>query len=100
MTRKDPVDVVVVGAGMAGAAFCKRLSERAPRLRIVCLERGGWVEPGDMPATRRDWQRAGLGAWALSPNERLESGEPSLSADYRIDDTSSSIKPLMWNGVG
>src|SRR5690349_8049537 len=100
MTRHDPVDVVVVGAGMAGAAFAKRLSEGAPRLRIVCLERGDWVRPEDMPATRRDWQRAGLGAWALSPNERLGSGAPIFSADYPIDDTGSAIKPLMWNGVG
>jgi choline dehydrogenase-like flavoprotein len=100
MVRNDPVDVVVVGAGMAGAAFSKRLSERAPRLRILCLERGDWVRPDGMPATRRDWQRAGLGAWALSPNERLAHGEPGLSADYPIDDTSSAIKPLMWNGVG
>ena len=100
MIRNDPVDVVVVGAGMAGAAFCRRLSERAPRLRIVCLERGDWVRPGDMPATRRDWQRAGLGAWALSPNARLHSAEPSHSADYPVDDASAAIKPLMWNGVG
>ncbi|HLY38350.1 MAG TPA: GMC family oxidoreductase [Candidatus Binatia bacterium] len=100
MTRHDAVDVVVVGAGMAGAAFCKRLSERAPQLRIVCLERGDWVRPDDMPATRRDWQRAGFGAWALSPNERLASGAANLSADYPIDDTGSAIKPLMWNGVG
>jgi len=98
--RLDPVDVVVVGSGMGGAAFCARLAERAPKLRIVCLERGGWVDPGAMPPLRRDWQRATLNDWAASPNMRLKSPRPSPSADYAIDDSGSPIKPLMWSGVG
>src|SRR6058998_1850457 len=100
MARLDPVDVVVVGAGLGGSAFCARLSERAPHLRIVCLERGDWVDRAAMPAYQRDWQRAALGAWATSPNARLAAAEPSQSADYPIDDSTSPIKPLMWNGVG
>lgn len=100
MTKLDPVDVVVVGAGLGGAAFCARLSERVPSLRIVCLERGGWVDRSAMPANRRDWQRAALGAWATSPNVRLQADVPSPSADYPIDDSRSPIKPLMWSGVG
>ncbi len=96
----EPVDVVVVGAGFGGAAFCKRLSERVPALRIVCLERGGWVDPTTMPAYRRDWQRAVLSQWATSPNLRLKAMPPSSSADYPVDDTASVFKPLMWNGVG
>lgn len=100
MARLDPVDVVVVGAGLGGSAFCARLSERAPQLRIVCLERGDWVDRAAMPAYRRDWQRAALGAWATSPNVRLAAAETSPSADYPIDDSASPIKPLMWNGVG
>ena len=98
--RLDPVDVVVVGSGMGGAAFCARLAEKAPKLRIVCLERGGWVDPATMPPLRRDWQRATLNDWAASPNIRLRSAEPSPSADYAIDDLESPIKPLMWSGVG
>jgi choline dehydrogenase-like flavoprotein len=98
--RLDPVDVVVVGAGVGGAAFCACLSERASRLRILCLERGGWVDPRAMPAWRRDWQRAALNEWTTSPNLRLRAPKRSLSCDYPIDDTDSTIKPLMWNGVG
>ncbi|MFM9841390.1 MAG: GMC family oxidoreductase [Dongiaceae bacterium] len=98
--RLDPVDVLVVGSGMGGAAFCARLAERAPKLRIVCLERGGWVDPAGMPPLRRDWQRAILNDWATSPNMRLRSKRPSPSADYAIDDSESPIKPLMWSGVG
>jgi len=96
----DPVDVAVVGAGFGAAAFCKRLSERAPKLRIVCLERGGWVDPRVMPASAPDWQRAVLGRWATSPNARLAAGPPFASADYPIDDSASAFKPLMWCGVG
>ena len=51
--RLDPVDVVVVGSGMGGAAFCARLAERAPKLRIACLERGGWVDRQSAAAAPR-----------------------------------------------
>jgi choline dehydrogenase-like flavoprotein len=100
MHRLAPVDVVVVGAGMGGAAFCARLAEKAPGLRIACLERGGWADPAAMPPLRSDWQRATLNDWATSPNMRLRSARPSPSADYAIDDSGSPIKPLMWSGVG
>jgi choline dehydrogenase-like flavoprotein len=98
--RKDPVDVVVVGAGFGGAAFCWRLATQAPGLRIVCLERGGWLDPKAIPSSRPDWQRGAFGAWATSPNLRLKSGEALASADYPVDDSNSAFKPLMWNGVG
>ncbi|MBV9521468.1 MAG: GMC family oxidoreductase [Alphaproteobacteria bacterium] len=95
-----PVDVVIVGAGFGGAAFAKRLAERAPGLRILCLERGGWVDRARMPAQRPGWQRAVLEEWATSPNLRLAAANPSQSADYPIDDSASAFKPLMWSGVG
>jgi len=98
--RHEPADVVVVGAGMGGAAFCARLSERAPKLRIVCLERGGWVDTAAMPPWRRDWQRATINDWASSPNLRLKAPTPSPSADYPIDDSATPFKPLMWSSVG
>jgi choline dehydrogenase-like flavoprotein len=98
--KHPPVDVAVVGSGMGGAAFCWKLSQRAPQLRIVCLERGDWVKPKDMPNAKPDWQRAAFGAWAGSPNVRLNAAEPAWSADYPIDDTASPIKPLMGNAVG
>jgi choline dehydrogenase-like flavoprotein len=49
--RFDPVDVVVVGAGFAGAAFAWRLSQQRPSLKIVVLDRGGWVDRAAMPTT-------------------------------------------------
>ncbi len=100
MMRDEPVDVAVVGAGLAGGAFCRRLAEQAPHARILCLERGGWVDRATMPARRRDWQRQAFGAWATSPNVRLAATTASATADYPIDDSASPIKPLMWSGVG
>ena len=88
-----------MGAGLGGAAFCARLSERAPRLRIVCLERGDWPDRTAMPALRRDWQRAALRTWNTSPNVRIASGTWPDAA-YAVDDSASPIKPLMWSGVG
>ena len=99
-TIHKPVDVVVVGAGMGGAAFCYRLSAQRPDLQIVCLERGGWLTSADMPATQKDFQRQALSTFSPSPTTRQTAVSPTPSADYPIDDQNSAIKPLMWNGVG
>lgn len=98
--QEEAVDVVVVGSGMGGAAFCYRLSAQVPGLRIVCLERGDWLRPAQMPASRRDFQRLALSTWALAPAVRQAAPEPPPSADYPIDDRASAIKPLLWCGVG
>jgi choline dehydrogenase-like flavoprotein len=98
--KREAVDVVVVGAGLGGGAFSMRLSEKVPGLRVVCLERGGWLDRRTLPAWRKDWQRAIMLEWATSPNLRLAATRPSASADYPIDDRQSAFKPLMWNGVG
>src|SRR6185312_14909397 len=91
----EPVDVAIVGAGLGGAAFARRLAGRAPQLRILCFERGDWLDRGNLPAQRPDWQRLALGPWATSPNLRLQAGGNSASADYPIDDSNSAFKPLM-----
>jgi choline dehydrogenase-like flavoprotein len=98
--RYGPIDVAIVGAGLGGAAFARRLAGRAPRLRIMCFERGDWLDRENLPAQRPDWQRLALGPWATSPNLRLKAGGNGASADYPIDDSNSAFKPLMWNGVG
>ena len=42
-------DVVVIGAGAAGAALTWRLSEHGAK--VVCLEQGDWVNPTDYPVS-------------------------------------------------
>ncbi len=102
MTRKhlDPVDVVIIGAGCGGAAFAWQLQRRAPQMKVVCLERGGWPDQHRMPATTMQWQRAIMEDWASTPNLRLKAGGYRGSNDYPLDDDGSVFKPLMWNGVG
>ena len=56
---EETVDVVIVGAGAAGAAIAWSLAET--RMRIVCLEQGGWMDPSEYPSTRSDWELQGLG---------------------------------------
>ena len=62
----DPVDVLIVGAGAAGAAFAWSLADT--RMRILCLEQGGWMDPARYPSTGPDWERRRFGDFALSPN--------------------------------
>ncbi|MBL8908835.1 MAG: GMC family oxidoreductase [Rhizobiales bacterium] len=100
MAKQRPVDIVIVGTGMGGAAFAWQLSRLAPNLKILCLERGKWLKDRDMPAASAGWQSAAFGQWATSPNARLAAGGNPWSADYAIDDSESPLKPLMWNGVG
>ena len=78
----------------------RRLAQHAPKLRIVCLERGGWVDPASMPAWHRHWQRTALGAWATSPNLRLNPACQRPRPIIRSTTAIGDIKPLMWNGVG
>ena len=41
--KLKPVDVVVVGSGVAGSIVCKELAETG--LKVVCLERGRMLDP-------------------------------------------------------
>lgn len=100
MRKLDPVDIVIVGSGMGGSAFAWRIKQQMPGLRVVCLERGGFLDAKDMPSLRPDWQSLAAGLWSPSPNLRLAYGGNKWSRDYRIDDSGSPVKPLMWNGAG
>ncbi len=74
MQTNDAVDVAIVGAGMGGAAFAWQLSRKTAGLRIVCLERGGWVDAARFPTSGAGWQSSALGAWSANPNVRLAAG--------------------------
>ena len=43
--ESDTVDVLIIGAGAAGATMAWSLAETRMRMRIVCLEQGGWMRP-------------------------------------------------------
>lgn len=89
---QEPVDVLIVGAGAAGAALAWSLAET--RMNILCLEQGDWMDPAQYPTTGLDWEERRLGDFALSPNTR---GRPE---DYPVNDADSPIKISNFNAVG
>lgn len=89
---EDIVDVLIIGAGASGAAMAWSLADT--RMRILCLEQGGWMNPSDYPSTRRNWQTSGMKDFNPSPNVR------QLDSDYPVNDTDSPISVLNFNAVG
>jgi len=88
----ETVDVLIIGAGAAGAAFAWSLADT--RMRIVCLEQGDWMDPASYPSTRTDWEMQTFGAFGLSPNGR------GRREDYPVNDDDSPIKISNFNAVG
>jgi len=88
----DIVDVLIVGAGASGAAVAWSLAET--RMRVVCLEQGGWMNPAEYPSTGRDWEMAAAREFRTSPNLR------NRAADYPVNDSDSPIAILNFNAVG
>ena len=86
----DIADVVIVGAGASGAAVAWSLA--GTRMRVVCLEQGGWMNPAEYPSTGRDWEM--LRGFQPSPNQRRR------AADYPINDDDSPVAILNFNAVG
>ena len=84
--------VVIIGAGASGAAFAWRLA--AQGVKSVCLERGDWLEPKAIPTDQPDWEFRRI--TDFSPNPNVRNGK----SDYPVLDSTSEIKPLMYNGVG
>src|SRR5438874_8681952 len=90
---EERTDVLVIGSGAAGAAVTKRLTDLGAR--VVCLEQGNWLKPGDYPSTFSQAFRRDRQEYDTSPNirRRLE--------DYPVT-TAGANPPLvdMFNAVG
>jgi choline dehydrogenase-like flavoprotein len=89
-TKYDPVDVLVIGSGMGGAAATKILAGAG--LKVVCLEQGTWTRPADRPHTSPDWDWQRQNVWHTGPTIRRRSEDYPVETDDEL--------PLMWNGVG
>lgn len=93
MSARDVADVVVVGAGAAGAALSWRLATQGAR--VVCLEQGDWVRPEEFPSSGPDAEvQLRRGRFHLSPNVRRR------PEDYPVTTASPHVDPMMFNGVG
>ena len=90
----ESVDVVVIGAGAAGAAFCWRLSQQQNALQIVCIEQGDWIESASAPNQNDDWELALQTVYHPNPNIRQN------DADYPVNGNLSDIQPANYNAVG
>jgi choline dehydrogenase-like flavoprotein len=88
----DRTDVLVIGAGAAGAAVAWMLARAG--IGVVCLEQGDWVDRRAFPHWRVDWELHRHTDWSAEPNVRR------LPQDYPVNDSGSSITPLMYNAVG
>lgn len=88
----DIADVLIIGAGASGAAVAWSLADT--KMRIVCLEQGGWMNPAEYPSTQRNWELLQAGAFNPNPNVRKR---PS---DYPINDDESAISVVNFNAVG
>ncbi|UCE95114.1 MAG: NAD(P)-binding protein, partial [Flavobacteriaceae bacterium] len=50
----EDIDVLVIGAGAAGAALTWRLSAKG--VKVVCLEQGGWIDPSTFPSMKNNYE--------------------------------------------
>jgi len=89
---EESVDVLIIGAGAAGAAFAWSLADT--RMNILCLEQGDWMDPSQYPSTGSDWELRSFSDFGLSPNGR---GRPE---DYPVNDDESPIAVSNFNAVG
>jgi choline dehydrogenase-like flavoprotein len=92
MTRDLSADVVVIGAGPAGAALTWKLASLG--VDVLCLERGEWFDYRRVSRDDPDYELRRRGALNANPNVRRG------PADEPIDDADSPIKPLIGNAVG
>ena len=88
----SPADVLIIGAGASGATAAWNLAET--KMRIVCLEQGGWTNPSNYPTTGRDWESRAQSDFSINPNRRQQ------PCDYPVNDDDSPIKIANFNGVG
>ncbi len=85
-------DVLIIGAGPIGLTCAIWATDT--RMRIVCLEQGGRMNPAEYPSTGREWETATQGDYAISPNIRKR------PADYPINEDDTPISVANFNGVG
>ena len=88
----DSADVVVIGAGPSGGIVTYYLAQAG--LNVICLEQGSWVNPGDYPGNKPEWELLTQSQWSHDPNTR------ALPADYPLNVDESDMWPVMYNAVG
>src|SRR5690606_22971055 len=68
MKRSDPVDVIIVGAGLSGGITAAELSKAG--MSVVCLEQGDWPDYANARADFDDYEVTADLHWGRNPNQR------------------------------
>jgi len=90
---EERAEVLVVGAGGAGAVIAKRLAEHGAQ--VVCLEQGDWVDRQKLPKAHLDWEVRGRRYWAANPNVRR------WPSDYPVASFGDNpVDVYIYNAVG
>ena len=90
--EREATDVLVIGAGAAGAVATRTLAEAG--IDVLCLEQGDWVASSDFFGATPAWEITSQKTWHPNPNLR---GRPD---DYPIEVSQSDVNPLMLAAVG
>ncbi len=92
MPAKEDTDVLIIGAGPAGATAARMLAESG--YRVTVLEQGGWVNRLDYPSDKPERDVYVASSWSANPNVRQGAW------DYPCDVSEADVHPLNFNGVG
>jgi choline dehydrogenase-like flavoprotein len=93
-SEPDPAraDVLIVGAGPAGAVAARVLAGSGRS--VVCLEQGPWQSRSDYPGDKPELPLLSNKRWSWNPNVR------GLPEDYPCEVSGAEVHPLMANAVG
>ena len=93
MSTAEHADVLIIGAGAAGAAVAWSLARRG--LDVLCLEQGDWVPEESIPKSHHDWEIRGRHYWNSSPGKRRG------AADYPVTNLGENpVDVYMYSAVG
>jgi choline dehydrogenase-like flavoprotein len=85
-------DVLVIGGGPSGAVTAHTLATRG--FSVVCLEQGDWVNPGDVPGSKPEFELLTRTEWAWDANVR------SRREDYPLNVDEANAPLMMFGAVG
>jgi choline dehydrogenase-like flavoprotein len=86
------VDVLIIGAGASGSVAAHALASEG--FSVLCLEQGDWVNNGDMPGSKPEFELLTRTTWAWDPNQR------QMESDYPVNNDEAEVHPIMFNAVG
>jgi choline dehydrogenase-like flavoprotein len=92
LSNTDRVDVLIVGGGPSGAVVANEMSRQG--FSVICLEQGRWVNSGEFPGDKPEWELLSQQRWNHDPNIR------GFAEDYPLAVDESDLNPVMIGGVG